>query len=789
MDKAIFSKNNPRTNPRLVSLRDMVVFAIAFMAPIAPAFIYGRAAKLSEGSLALGYLIAAAVTVVTVLSYRKLIDAFPAQPSIYTYLSKAVHPLAGFGGAWCFLLVYITGPAAALVFCSRLMKTVAAFDGLPAAVWVVLLALVALGLNFLGTRFVNAGNLVLVAVGVAFTGVFILVGIMAASNGLGVGHVLSAKPFAGTEAGLKAYYFGPALAIGTLVGIEATVSVSADTADSRKNLKTALFAVAIALGVFYLLQAYSSLLAMPDVASMTSATAAKDVSSLAGGAPMVVIYVFGVLAATTAALVAGQAAAARLLERMGEEDALPRGIFATQQRRTGAPIVNHIIIFVVTVALGIAFSSPTTLTELLRFGGLLGFVLINGGAVLYLRGKGEDSSVAEWILPAVGALLCFAFVLSVKPLVLVIGVVWLGLGVLVNLPAVLSAARDRGTSGGPGPARTARRGAEKGRSARRGARKPRIPFMTKDDEALEGVLFEEEGGQSTPGRSSWQEEVLAHGEARGLSTLPREETKKKKYPWEDEEEDEVLSPRKPAAQGRSGSRDPWDESYVPAEDDDEIARKLEEAFNGKEEEALSGGSIISRITSRFGRAGQEDEGEDPFALQGEEPAEDYEAEQTELVYATPQKPQQQEWYEDSPYAPPAFEEPPQPARYEDTAFTPPAYEEPAYVPPSYDDPPRWVTDSEPSIDELLSRQAPISNNTDLLRGLSSVLREEDVSAPPPQPTPWAERPQPAPVRATADSPAWVSVEAPAREDERIVWNTEETPAEKPKREKVEFRWE
>ena len=43
---------------RVLTLKDLVIYGIAFMTPIAPAYIYGSASAITGGTLALAYIVA-----------------------------------------------------------------------------------------------------------------------------------------------------------------------------------------------------------------------------------------------------------------------------------------------------------------------------------------------------------------------------------------------------------------------------------------------------------------------------------------------------------------------------------------------------------------------------------------------------------------------------------------------------------------------------------------------------------------------------------------------------------
>jgi putrescine importer len=85
---------------RVLSLRDLVLFGIAFVGPTAPFSMFGIATAKSRGHLPLVYLIAMIAMSFTAISYGRMAAAFPQAGSTYVYASRALNPAAGFLAGW-----------------------------------------------------------------------------------------------------------------------------------------------------------------------------------------------------------------------------------------------------------------------------------------------------------------------------------------------------------------------------------------------------------------------------------------------------------------------------------------------------------------------------------------------------------------------------------------------------------------------------------------------------------------------------------------------------------------
>ena len=85
-----------QTLKRVLTRKDLIIYGIAFMTPIAPAYIYGYATMTTGGTLAFAYVIAMVAMLFTAMSYGKMANAFPVAGSTYSYTEKGINPYLGF---------------------------------------------------------------------------------------------------------------------------------------------------------------------------------------------------------------------------------------------------------------------------------------------------------------------------------------------------------------------------------------------------------------------------------------------------------------------------------------------------------------------------------------------------------------------------------------------------------------------------------------------------------------------------------------------------------------------
>src|ERR1700684_3903358 len=96
---------------RALTTKDLVVFGMIFMVPIAPFGVYGFVWNESKGMVPLAYLLGLVGMFFTALSYAAMSRAFPLAGSVYTYAQRGLHETAGFFAGWLILLDYLLVPS------------------------------------------------------------------------------------------------------------------------------------------------------------------------------------------------------------------------------------------------------------------------------------------------------------------------------------------------------------------------------------------------------------------------------------------------------------------------------------------------------------------------------------------------------------------------------------------------------------------------------------------------------------------------------------------------------
>src|ERR1035437_7272148 len=85
---------------RTLTFRDLLIYGMVFMVPIAPMGIYGFVSSESFGMVPTVYLIGIIAMFFTALSYRHLSREFTIAGSVYSYVQRGLNAHIGFLCGW-----------------------------------------------------------------------------------------------------------------------------------------------------------------------------------------------------------------------------------------------------------------------------------------------------------------------------------------------------------------------------------------------------------------------------------------------------------------------------------------------------------------------------------------------------------------------------------------------------------------------------------------------------------------------------------------------------------------
>jgi amino acid transporter len=425
---------------RQLTFRDLVVYGLIFMVPIAPFGIFGAVYQTAGGMVALAYIVGMIGMAFTALSYSEMARAFPMAGSVYTYAGRGIHPAVGFIAGWQILLDYVLVPA--LLYVVGAVALHSFVSEVPVWLWVVIFVAINTAVNTLGIQFTARFNIYMLIAELIVLALFCVIGVAALIGG--DGHGFSFDPLYNPDTfSIGLIFSAVSIAVLSFLGFDGIATLAEENREGARRIGRAMiFGLAVA-GVLFILQTWIAALLVSDPAGLIkngdpAGTAFYDAAEVAGGHWLnVLTAVATAIAWGIANALAAQAATSRLLYAMARDRQLPHFLAKVNERRR-VPVNATLLVAALSLGVGIWMSERddgiTVLSTLVNFGALSAFLLLHL-AVLRHYGMGRAGGrVDPWrhlIAPAIGAVIIVVVMIKAKATAQTVGLVWLGVGLAV----------------------------------------------------------------------------------------------------------------------------------------------------------------------------------------------------------------------------------------------------------------------------------------------------------------------------------------------------------------------
>jgi len=170
---------------RALTTKDLVIYGLIFMVPIAPYAVFGFVYNDAKGMVPLAYLVGLVGMFFTALSYAAMSRAFPLAGSVYTYAQRGLHEIAGFFSGWLILLDYILVPSLLYLLSAVALRPV--LPGVPEWIWLALFVSFNAAANLVGIQFTARVNRYMLVFELVVLALFVVVGLIALYGGMGAG--------------------------------------------------------------------------------------------------------------------------------------------------------------------------------------------------------------------------------------------------------------------------------------------------------------------------------------------------------------------------------------------------------------------------------------------------------------------------------------------------------------------------------------------------------------------------------------------------------------------------
>jgi amino acid transporter len=438
---------------RSLGFRDLVVYGLIFMVPIAPFGIFGSVFQGSGGMVALAYVIGMLAMLFTAGSYAQMSRAFPMAGSVYTYAGRGIAAPVGFLSGWMILLDYVLIPSLLYLIASVAMNSLV--PSIPVWLWLIAFVVLNTVINYLGIETTARVNRVMLVAELAVLAVFLVVGVVALAQGKGHGGALT--PIYNHATFSWGLVFGAvSIAVLSFLGFDGISTLAEENRESARAIGRSMVAALVLAGLLFVVQTWVASLLVPDPGKLIAkgdpgGTAFYDAAQVAGGA-----WLSKLTALATAiswgfanSLVA-QAATSRLLYAMARDRQLPRFLARVHAKRR-VPVNATLLVAAVSLALGLYMEQRsdgiTLLTSLVNFGAMTAFLVLHVSVVVhYVVRSGSRDWWRHLVAPVLGFVILGYVVINAKVAAQKLGFVWLGIGVVV-LIGLLAAQRRPALAG------------------------------------------------------------------------------------------------------------------------------------------------------------------------------------------------------------------------------------------------------------------------------------------------------------------------------------------------------
>ncbi|MHC3473446.1 APC family permease [Streptomyces sp. 7R007] len=426
---------------RSLGFRDLVVYGLLFVAPMAPVGVYGALDARSGGAVALVYVVATVAMAFTAFSYAQMVRVVPRAGSVFAYARVGLGEGAGFVAGWMAMLDYLLIPAVAYLFSGIAMN--ALVPEVSRWVWTALAVVVTTVLNLWGVRAAARAGFLVLAMELVVLGVLVVAAVVVLARDGAARGWLSPLSGDGTRGALalSAVLGAVSVAVLSYLGFDAIVSFAEEvTGGSEKVARAVLFCLALA-GVLFVAQTYLVALLQPASSARLAAdpglqgSAFYDAVDASVGSWLHDLVAVSKAVGAAFAALAGQAAAGRLLFAMGRAGRLPGALSRTD---AGVPRVALLSAAVITLAAAVWAASRDDgmdhLVSVVDIGALSAFTLLHASVVGWFVVRRRGGRVVWWrhaVVPVVGAAITVAVIVAASGAAQVVGAVWLAVGLLV----------------------------------------------------------------------------------------------------------------------------------------------------------------------------------------------------------------------------------------------------------------------------------------------------------------------------------------------------------------------
>jgi amino acid transporter len=419
---------------RTLGYWDLIVYGLAYIAPIAPLSTLGFVWQASNGLIVLAYVLGSICMYFTAKSYAVMTESIPSAGSVYGFARHSLGRFPGFVAGWMILLDYLLIPAFVYV-----LIAVAAEELLPGvgrATWIVLLSAFTLAVNWFGVTVTTRANFIAVGIQVAVLLGFLVLCLVALGHGFGNGALTLQPVYTASAFSAASIFSATSICIMSFLGFDAISTLSEEVAgNDRQLVGRAIIAVLVISAAFFIVVTFILGNLLPGIAIKDPAAAVYELAraAIGGWAAIALAWAYTLVIGLSNALPM-QVGVARVLYAMGRDRQLPHAL-ARVHPRYNTPWVGMLATAVIST--GVALVMRDLLDELanvVNFGALCGFLLLHVSVVVEFGIRRRSRQwLVHWLVPVLGTLVVLCVLKGMSRVALIVGISWLVAGILWGL--------------------------------------------------------------------------------------------------------------------------------------------------------------------------------------------------------------------------------------------------------------------------------------------------------------------------------------------------------------------
>ncbi|MGW8466067.1 APC family permease [Pseudomonas sp. CLCA07] len=419
---------------RSLTLTDLVVYGMIFMIPIAPFGVYGYVNAEAPGMVPLAYIIGMVAMLFTALSYGSMARAFPIAGSVYSYAQRGLNPHVGFIAGWLMLLDYLLIPPLLYVYAAMALNHL--YPDIPKVGFILAFLVSATFVNLRGITFTARMNIVFLLAQLVVLGIFLFYAWNALHNGGGNGQLTLAPLYNPDTFNFALLMQAVSIAVLSFLGFDAISTLAEEIkGDPGRSVGKAALTTLLVMGAIFVVQTWIATDLAAGMGFKSADTAFYEIADIAAGSWLATLTaVATALAWGVAVAITSQAAVSRLLFGMARDGKLPK-VLARVHPKHNTPYLSIYLVAVLSLVICYLFiNSVDTLTSLVNFGALSGFMLLHLTVInYYWRRQKSGQVIRHLVFPSVGFIIVAAIMYNMGVDAQKLGLIWIALGLVYLL--------------------------------------------------------------------------------------------------------------------------------------------------------------------------------------------------------------------------------------------------------------------------------------------------------------------------------------------------------------------